>query len=42
MIATLEHEHERDRMAEKIECLTKNHRAINGYLEAVSHEIRAS
>ncbi|WP_327151579.1 MerR family transcriptional regulator [Nocardia sp. NBC_01329] len=40
MIATLERE--RDRMAEKIECLTKNHRAINGYLEAVSHEIRAS
>ncbi|MFC6880757.1 MULTISPECIES: MerR family transcriptional regulator [Actinomadura] len=40
MIATLEHE--RDRMAEKIECLTKNHRAINDYLEAVSHEIRAS
>ncbi|MFC1474364.1 MerR family transcriptional regulator [Rhodococcus qingshengii] len=40
MIATLEHE--RDRMAEKIECLTKNHRAINGYLEAVRHEIRAS
>lgn len=40
MIATLEHE--RDRMAEKIECLTKNHRAINDYLDAVSHEIRAS
>ncbi|RJL24032.1 MerR family transcriptional regulator [Bailinhaonella thermotolerans] len=40
MIATLERE--RDRMAEKIECLTKNHRAISDYLEAVSHEIRAS
>ncbi|WP_242911512.1 MerR family transcriptional regulator [Actinomadura terrae] len=40
MIATLEHE--RDRMEEKIECLTKNHRAINDYLEAVSHEIRDS
>ncbi|SJM50623.1 Transcriptional regulator, MerR family [Agrococcus casei LMG 22410] len=40
MIATLEHE--RDRMAEKIVCLTKNHRAIDEYLNAVSHEIRAS
>ncbi|MEU7178305.1 MULTISPECIES: MerR family transcriptional regulator [Streptomyces] len=38
MIATLEDE--RDRMAEKIECLTKNHRAINDYLDAVSHEVR--
>ncbi|MBT2206699.1 MULTISPECIES: MerR family transcriptional regulator [Actinomadura] len=40
MIATLEHE--RDRMAEKIECLTKNHRAINDYLDAVSRDIRDS
>ncbi|MFJ5049476.1 MerR family transcriptional regulator [Streptomyces sp. NPDC088719] len=40
MIATLERE--RDRMAEKIACLTKNHRAIDDYLHAVSHEIRAS
>lgn len=32
MVATLERE--RDRMAEKIECLTKNHRAITDYLHA--------
>ncbi|CCH30616.1 MerR family transcriptional regulator [Actinosynnema sp. NPDC047251] len=40
MIATLERE--RDRMAEKIECLTKNHRAITNYLDAVRRNIRAS
>jgi len=40
MVATLEHE--RDRMAEKIECLTKNHRAITDYLDAVRRDIRAS
>ncbi|MFE0172337.1 MerR family transcriptional regulator [Streptomyces sp. NPDC059002] len=40
MVATLEHE--RDRMAEKIEFLTKNHRAITEYLDAVPRDIRAS
>ncbi|OXM55606.1 MerR family transcriptional regulator [Amycolatopsis alba] len=40
MVATLELE--RDRMAEKIECLTKNHRAINDYLDAVRRDIRVS
>lgn len=33
MIATLEHE--RDRMSERIGCLSRNRDAINGYLEAV-------
>ncbi|MEV4182217.1 MerR family transcriptional regulator [Streptosporangium canum] len=40
MVATLEHE--RDRMAKKIECLTKNHQAITDYLDAVRRDIRAS
>ncbi|GGZ10043.1 MerR family transcriptional regulator [Streptomyces nitrosporeus] len=38
-IATLEHE--RERMADRIRCLTRSHDAITGYLEAVRRDRRS-